>query len=153
MAVTIRSAVGDVGVSPATVSLALNNSDMVSANTARRVKEAAERMGYVHNVFARSLAKGARRLTLLSAPRAQHAGYALRRLPQRCSPDWMTGSSPALRPCPLPTISQPARHGQRRDRRCAARHRRRAAGNEHKRGTPAGNATLHGIIDRLEGIL
>ena len=61
MAVTIRSAVGDVGVSPATVSLALNNSDMVSANTARRVKEAAERMGYVHNVFARSLAKGAAR--------------------------------------------------------------------------------------------
>lgn len=102
MAVTIRSAVGDVGVSPATVSLALNNSDMVSANTARRVKKAAERMGYVHNVFARSLANGACRLTLLSAPRAQHAGYALRRLPQRCSPDWMTGSSPALRPCPLP---------------------------------------------------
>ena len=49
MAVTIRSAVGDVGVSPATVSLALNNSDMVSANTARRVKKAAERMGYVRN--------------------------------------------------------------------------------------------------------
>ena len=61
MAVTIRSAVGDVGVSPATVSLALNNSDMVSANTARRVKEAAERMGYVRNVFARSLVKGAAR--------------------------------------------------------------------------------------------
>ena len=45
----------------ATVSLALNNSKLASANTARRVKEAAERMGYVRNMFARSLAKGAAR--------------------------------------------------------------------------------------------
>ena len=37
------------------------HSKLVSANTARRVKEAAERMGYVRNMFARSLAKGAAR--------------------------------------------------------------------------------------------
>lgn len=58
MAVTIKDIARELGVSPATVSLALNDSDMISARTAQLVKETAQRMGYVRNVFARGLIKG-----------------------------------------------------------------------------------------------
>ena len=76
MAVTIKDIAREVGVSPATVSLALNNSDMVSANTARLVKEAAERMGYVRNVFARSLVKGHSVVLGLIVPDIENPFYA-----------------------------------------------------------------------------
>lgn len=58
MAVTIKDIARELGVSPATVSLALNDSNMVSARTAQLVKDTAQRMGYVRNVFARGLVKG-----------------------------------------------------------------------------------------------
>lgn len=47
MSVTIKDIARELGVSPATVSLALNGSSMIGQETTRRVKEAAERMGYV----------------------------------------------------------------------------------------------------------
>ena len=58
MSVTIKDIARELGVSPATVSLALNGSSMIGQETTRRVKEAAERMGYVRNPYARSLVKG-----------------------------------------------------------------------------------------------
>ena len=59
MSVTIKDIARELGVSPATVSLALNGSSMIGQETTRRVKEAAERMGYVRNPYAHSLVKGA----------------------------------------------------------------------------------------------
>ena len=58
MSVTIKDIARELGVSPATVSLALNGSSMIGKETTRRVKETAERMGYVRNSYARSLVKG-----------------------------------------------------------------------------------------------
>lgn len=45
------------GVSPATVSLALNDNPLVKEETKKKVKETAEKMGYVPNEIARSLVK------------------------------------------------------------------------------------------------
>lgn len=45
------------GVSTATVSLALNDSPLVNAETKRRIREEADRLGYIPNEIARSLVK------------------------------------------------------------------------------------------------
>lgn len=76
MAVTIKDIAREVGVSPATVSLALNNSETVSASTAWMVKKAAERMGYVRNAFAYSLAKGRSAVLGLIVPDIENPFYA-----------------------------------------------------------------------------
>lgn len=53
--VTIVDIAREVGLSAVTVSCALNGTGRVSAGTAARVKQAAERLGYVSNRAARSL--------------------------------------------------------------------------------------------------
>ncbi|WP_315987290.1 LacI family DNA-binding transcriptional regulator [Actinomadura sp. HBU206391] len=57
-AVTIRAVAGLAGVSPSTVSRALNAPELVNAVTRRRVLESAERLGYQPNRAARSLVLG-----------------------------------------------------------------------------------------------
>lgn len=53
--VTIKDIARDLGVSIATVSLALNSSPRVTEQTRRKVLEAAERLGYHRNAIARAL--------------------------------------------------------------------------------------------------
>lgn len=57
MAVRISDIARALGISEATVSLALNNKEVVSEKTRRRVHQAAEKMGYYPNAFAQGLAK------------------------------------------------------------------------------------------------
>ena len=49
MVVTIKDLAKKLHVSPATVSLALNDNPAINQETARKVKEAAQSMGYVRN--------------------------------------------------------------------------------------------------------
>lgn len=55
MAVKLADVARDLGLSKATVSLALSGSDLVNDGTRERVIQAAQRMGYVPNVAARRL--------------------------------------------------------------------------------------------------
>lgn len=55
MAVDLRGVAAECGVSVATASRALNGSPRVSADTVRRVREAADRLGYRPNASARAL--------------------------------------------------------------------------------------------------
>ncbi len=57
MVVTIKDLAKKLHVSPATVSLALNDNPAINQETARKVKEAAQSMGYVRNQYARGLAR------------------------------------------------------------------------------------------------
>lgn len=59
MAVDIRDVARAVGMSVATVSLALNNKGRVSAKTRRRIVDAAQELGYFPNSHAQGLRKGA----------------------------------------------------------------------------------------------
>ncbi len=58
MIVTIRELARQLGVSPATVSLALNGNPKISEPTRRRVGTAAERLRYTPNYAAQSLSRG-----------------------------------------------------------------------------------------------
>jgi LacI family transcriptional regulator len=58
MAVTIKDIARALGISAAAVSMALNDSHMVSQETRQRVKETAQQMGYVRNRYARGLVRG-----------------------------------------------------------------------------------------------
>ncbi len=53
--VTIYDIAKHIGVSPATVSRALNDSSSISINTRKKINSLAEKMGYRHNPFASSL--------------------------------------------------------------------------------------------------
>ena len=53
--ITINDIAKQLGVSPATVSRALNNSPSISTSTRKRVNALAEKLGYRHNTFASSL--------------------------------------------------------------------------------------------------
>jgi LacI family transcriptional regulator len=57
--ITIKDIAREVGVSTSTVSRALSGSPLISATTARRVKEAADKLGYERNELARGLVIGA----------------------------------------------------------------------------------------------
>ena len=57
MVVTIKDLAKKLHVSPATVSLALNDNPAINQETARKVKEAAQSMGYIRNHYARGLAR------------------------------------------------------------------------------------------------
>ena len=54
-AISIRDIASEVGMSEATVSLALNGSKLVKTETKEKIKETAERLGYVPNASARRL--------------------------------------------------------------------------------------------------
>ena len=53
--ITIYDIAKEVGVSPATVSRALNNSPSISIATRKKINALAEKLGYRHNTFASSL--------------------------------------------------------------------------------------------------
>lgn len=53
--VTITQVAQEAGVSPATVSFAFNNPEQVGADTAQRVREIAQKMGYSPNPIARAM--------------------------------------------------------------------------------------------------
>jgi len=53
--ITIYDIAEQLGVSPATVSRALNNSPSISINTRKKITALAEKLGYRHNSFASSL--------------------------------------------------------------------------------------------------
>lgn len=76
MAITIKDIAKELGVSPATVSLALNNSPMIGASTTRRVKEAAFRMGYVRNQYSRTAARTRTGTIALVVPEIENLYYA-----------------------------------------------------------------------------
>lgn len=76
MAITIKDIARELGVSPATVSLALNNSPMIGAATTRRVKEAAFRMGYVRNQYSRASARSRSGTIALVVPEIENLYYA-----------------------------------------------------------------------------
>jgi LacI family transcriptional regulator len=76
MAITIKDIARELGVSPATVSLALNNSPMIGALTTRRVKETAFRMGYVRNQYSRTSARSRSGTIALVVPDVENLYYA-----------------------------------------------------------------------------
>lgn len=76
MAITIKDIARELGVSPATVSLALNNSPMIGALTTRRVKETAFRMGYVRNQYSRTSARSRSGTVALVVPEIENLYYA-----------------------------------------------------------------------------
>ena len=67
MPVTIKDVARLAGVSPATVSMVLNGKGKVSEETQKKVKEAAQNLGYRPNIVARSLVKGKTNTILLCA--------------------------------------------------------------------------------------
>jgi len=76
MRVTIRDVAASLGLSVATVSLALNDSPLVKDETMKRVKEEARRMGYMPNPYARNLARGRSGHIGLVVPDIQNVYYA-----------------------------------------------------------------------------
>ena len=70
MAVTLKDIAGELGLSPATVSRALNGFAEVSEATRARVAEAAERLGYAPNPIARRLVGGRSGLVGMVVPGA-----------------------------------------------------------------------------------
>jgi len=65
MPITLKDVSKLAGVSPATVSLVLNNQKGVSENTRKKVLEAAQKLGYRPNILARNLIKGKTNTILL----------------------------------------------------------------------------------------
>ncbi len=72
---TQRQIAKSLGVSPATVSLALRNSPLVAEKTRLRVQEAMRETGYVRNVAAASLRTGRSSLVGVSIHNIAHARY------------------------------------------------------------------------------
>lgn len=58
MVVTLKDVAAEAGVSPATVSYTLRGGQYVSEHTSKKVREAADRLGYTINVAARNLRYG-----------------------------------------------------------------------------------------------
>lgn len=76
MAITIKDIARALSLSPAAISLALNDSPMVSKETIRRVKETAEKMGYVRNQYARGLVRGRSGTIALVVPDIENVFFA-----------------------------------------------------------------------------
>ncbi|MBO7292871.1 MAG: LacI family DNA-binding transcriptional regulator, partial [Clostridia bacterium] len=70
--VTIRELAAACGVSIGTVSKALNCSERISGETARRIREKAEELGYVGNHAARALSSRGRRVALVLPAASPH---------------------------------------------------------------------------------
>lgn len=66
MSVSIKDIAKVAGVSPATVSLALNDNPLVNAKTKRKIQQIANEMGYIPNMYAKRLiGKGCRIIGLI----------------------------------------------------------------------------------------
>ena len=76
MAVTIKDIAKELSLSPAAVSLALNDSPMVSRETIERVKATAKRMNYVRNQYARGLVRGRSGTIALVVPDIENVFFA-----------------------------------------------------------------------------
>lgn len=70
---TQRQIAEKLGISPATVSLALRDSPLVAAKTTERVKEAMRESGYIRNIAAASLRTGRSSLVGVSVHNIAHA--------------------------------------------------------------------------------
>lgn len=76
MAVTLQNIADRAKVSPATVSLSLNDSPLVNDETKRRIKELAQEMGYAPNLHAQRLANRRSHTIGLIVPDIESAYYA-----------------------------------------------------------------------------
>lgn len=76
MGVSIKEIALKAGVSPATVSLALNDSELVKLETKQMIKELAKEMGYTPNLYARRLVRGKSGLLGLIVPTMRNVYYA-----------------------------------------------------------------------------
>ena len=85
--VTIKDIANLLGLAHTTVSRALNDHPKISADTKQKVRAAAERMGYITNLGARSMRMGHSRLVGLIVPDVQNEFYgaAARVMAQRCA--------------------------------------------------------------------
>ena len=75
MSATIKDVANECGLSVATVSRVLNNSANVSEDSARRVNEAIEKLGYSPNFLGRNLRKRETNVILVIMPTSEHSFY------------------------------------------------------------------------------
>ena len=75
-AVTIRDIAHAVDMSEATVSLALNGSTLIKEETRKRVRAAADKLGYVPNLYARRLVSGKSGIIGLVIPDIENIYYS-----------------------------------------------------------------------------
>ena len=75
-AVTIRDIAHAVDMSEATVSLALNGSTLIKEETRKRVRAAADKLGYVPNLYARRLVSGKSGIIGLVVPDIENIYYS-----------------------------------------------------------------------------
>lgn len=76
MKVSIKEIAKQTGFSPATVSLALNDSELVRLQTKERIQQAAKEMGYVPNPYARKLVLQKSGMLGLIVPTISNVYYA-----------------------------------------------------------------------------
>jgi len=74
--ITIKDIANKLKIHPSTVSRALRDDVRVNEKTKKKVKEYAEKFGYVPNIFASSLAKGKTNLVSLIVPDLIHPYYS-----------------------------------------------------------------------------
>jgi LacI family transcriptional regulator len=77
MAYNIKDVAKRAEVSPATVSLALNNSELVNKETQKKIKMIAEEMGYKPNPYAQKLVLKRSKMIGLIIPDIQNVYYAV----------------------------------------------------------------------------
>lgn len=73
---TISQVAKEAGISVATVSRVINQKGAVTPETARKVQEAIERLGYQPNVWGRNLRRGESRVVLVLVPNVSNPFYA-----------------------------------------------------------------------------
>jgi len=85
--VTIKDIAAKLGIAHSTVSRALNDHPLISADTKARVSKAAVRLGYITNQGARSMRVGTSRLVGLIVPDVENEFYssAARAMAEQCT--------------------------------------------------------------------
>ena len=73
---TISQVAKEAGISVATVSRVINQKGAVTPETARKVQQAIERLGYQPNVWGRNLRRGESRVVLVMVPNVTNPYYA-----------------------------------------------------------------------------
>ena len=73
---TISQVAKEAGISVATVSRVINQKGAVTPETARKVQQAIERLGYQPNVWGRNLRRGESRVVLVLVPNVSNPFYA-----------------------------------------------------------------------------